>query len=66
VKPAGSDPDPESRRVEPEAVDLGHDPGRIMPVEGQDSDAELEPWRRDGGLRERLQTGGGRLVVRPQ
>ena len=37
-----------------------------MTVEGKDSDAELDPRGRRGDVRERLQTGGGRLVVRPQ
>ena len=36
-----------------------------MPVEGKDSDAELELWGTRGEMHERLQAGGGRLVVRP-
>ena len=66
AKLAGSDPEPEPGGIDPEAVDLRRDPRRLMPIEGQDSDAELEPWRGRGEMRERLQTGGGRLVIRPQ
>ena len=63
---AGPDPDPELRGIEPEAVDVCRDLDRLMSVEGKDPHAELELRGRSREVRERLQAGRGRLVVRPQ
>ena len=41
-------------------------PDRLMSVEGKGADAELELRGRSREVRERLQAGSGRLVVRPQ
>ena len=66
AEPAGPYPDPEPRGVEPETVDLRRDPARLVPVDGKDSHAELDPRCRLGEVRQRLQAGRARLVVRPQ
>ena len=59
-------PDPELRRIQPETGDVGCDCSRLMSVEGKNADAQLEPRRGDGELRQHLQASSRRLVVRPQ
>jgi len=60
------DPEPELRRIEAEAFNISGDPGGLIPVEGKNSDAELEARRGSGELSERLQARRRRVVVAPQ
>jgi hypothetical protein len=62
---ARSDADPKFRRIQPETGNLGRDRSRLVAVERKNPDAQFEPSRSAGELRQRLQASRGGLVVRP-
>jgi hypothetical protein len=62
---ARPDADPEFRRIQPETGNLRRDRNRLMSVERKNPHAQFELWRGAGELRQRLQAGSRRLVVRP-
>jgi hypothetical protein len=63
---ARPDADPELRWIQPETGNLRCDRNRLMPVERENPYTKFDLWRGAGELRQRLQAGSGRLVVRPQ
>ena len=59
----GPDPDPQPRGIEPEAVNLCRDLGRLIAVQRQHPHAELHLRGGRGKPSKRAKPGSGRLVV---
>jgi hypothetical protein len=61
-----TDPEPEPRGVEAQAIDVGRDLLRRKPMQRQDTDAEVHRRCRCREVGQRLQTVGVRLVIGPK